>query len=203
MHKFLITNTIEENIHQATTSNAEHWEKSRVTLQHLVDLFHVAAVSEPSTSSEVVVNEIIEDVSLNETQDLEPSGSIIEIDEDEIDSESNNSSVVENSICSLNVIRTSNTSESTHVDDTAVSFESIGIDNDVVISDSSLLLNADNTGTLEPYICSSNVPVATDFSSDSVEPMKIDEDVSQSSLTLETSLSNLDVIKTSYGPLNC
>ncbi|CAG9815357.1 unnamed protein product [Phaedon cochleariae] len=39
VHKFLIKNTIEESIHQATTSNAENWDKNNVTLQHLVNLF--------------------------------------------------------------------------------------------------------------------------------------------------------------------
>lgn len=39
VHKFVIKNTIEESIHQATTSNADNWDKSKVTLQNLIDLF--------------------------------------------------------------------------------------------------------------------------------------------------------------------
>lgn len=32
-------NTIEESIHQATTSDADKWETSKVCLQNLIDLF--------------------------------------------------------------------------------------------------------------------------------------------------------------------
>lgn len=39
VHKFLIKNTIEESIYQATTSNVDNWDKNKVTLQQLRDLF--------------------------------------------------------------------------------------------------------------------------------------------------------------------
>lgn len=39
VHKFLIKNTIEESIYQATTSDADSWDKNKVTLQQLTELF--------------------------------------------------------------------------------------------------------------------------------------------------------------------
>ncbi|KAJ8932032.1 hypothetical protein NQ314_015005 [Rhamnusium bicolor] len=39
VHKFLIKHTIEESIYQATTSCADNWDKNKVTLQQLTDLF--------------------------------------------------------------------------------------------------------------------------------------------------------------------
>nr|CAI5818280.1 unnamed protein product [Callosobruchus analis] len=39
VHKLIIKNTIEESIYHATTSNAQNWDKTKVTLQHLIDLF--------------------------------------------------------------------------------------------------------------------------------------------------------------------
>ncbi|CAG9838516.1 unnamed protein product [Diabrotica balteata] len=46
IHKFLMKNTIEENIHQATTSNAQNWEKNAVTIQHMLDLFKVPELAD-------------------------------------------------------------------------------------------------------------------------------------------------------------
>ncbi|KAJ8921378.1 hypothetical protein NQ315_002994 [Exocentrus adspersus] len=39
VHKFLIKDTIEESIHQATTSNADSWDRNKVTLHQLTQLF--------------------------------------------------------------------------------------------------------------------------------------------------------------------
>ncbi|XP_028150030.1 E3 ubiquitin-protein ligase SHPRH isoform X2 [Diabrotica virgifera virgifera] len=46
IHKFLMKNTIEENIHQATTSNAQNWEKNAVTIQRMLDLFKVPELAD-------------------------------------------------------------------------------------------------------------------------------------------------------------
>lgn len=39
VHKFIIQNTIEYSIHQATSSNAENWDKNKITLNLLKGLF--------------------------------------------------------------------------------------------------------------------------------------------------------------------
>ncbi|XP_074033441.1 E3 ubiquitin-protein ligase SHPRH isoform X2 [Leptinotarsa decemlineata] len=65
VHKFLIKNTIEESIHQATTSNAENWDKSKVTLQHLVNLFDTSVEAVESQNSEVSPTEILEESTLD------------------------------------------------------------------------------------------------------------------------------------------
>nr|CAH7738161.1 unnamed protein product [Callosobruchus chinensis] len=61
VHKLIIKNTIEESIYQATTSNAQNWEKTKVTLQHLIDLFKNINLPEGMSSS-------FQDESLNTDQ---------------------------------------------------------------------------------------------------------------------------------------
>lgn len=39
VHRFLIKNTIEENLHNAVSSNVQKWDKNRLTLAQLSDLF--------------------------------------------------------------------------------------------------------------------------------------------------------------------
>lgn len=41
IHRFIIKNTVEHSIYQATSSNADNWDKSKVTLQNLINLFKV------------------------------------------------------------------------------------------------------------------------------------------------------------------
>nr|CAH7738163.1 unnamed protein product [Callosobruchus chinensis] len=62
VHKLIIKNTIEESIYQATTSNAQNWEKTKVTLQHLIDLFKNINLPEGMSSS-------FQDESLNTAED--------------------------------------------------------------------------------------------------------------------------------------
>lgn len=54
VHKLLIKNTIEENIHQAITANADNWDSSKVTLQNLITLFEKTEKSD--TINDALVN---------------------------------------------------------------------------------------------------------------------------------------------------
>lgn len=49
VHKFLIRNTVEESLHNATSSNAAGWEKGKVTVGDLKGLFKT--VSEEANST--------------------------------------------------------------------------------------------------------------------------------------------------------
>lgn len=49
VHKFLIRHTVEESLHKATSSNAAGWEKGRVTIGDLKELFK--SVSEEASST--------------------------------------------------------------------------------------------------------------------------------------------------------
>lgn len=39
MHKFVVRDTIEENIYKAISSDAKNWDKNKITLKLLKDLF--------------------------------------------------------------------------------------------------------------------------------------------------------------------
>ncbi|KAK4881219.1 hypothetical protein RN001_004538 [Aquatica leii] len=49
VHKFIVKNTIEESLHYATSNNANSWDKNKVTLQQLKDLFINALNNENTT----------------------------------------------------------------------------------------------------------------------------------------------------------
>lgn len=69
MHKFLIKNTIEESIYQATTSNAASWDKNKVTLHQLTELF----LSNDGALEETMDSDGSQDVSAAGSRDGETS----------------------------------------------------------------------------------------------------------------------------------
>ncbi|XP_057665468.1 E3 ubiquitin-protein ligase SHPRH isoform X2 [Diorhabda carinulata] len=84
VHKFLIKNTIEENIHQATTSNAEKWEKSSVTLRHLVDLFNTTDLND-----ETIEDTQMTEVTLEHSTENSIDSTLESAEEDEIEENDN------------------------------------------------------------------------------------------------------------------
>lgn len=76
VHKFLIKNTIEESIHQATTSNADNWDRSKVTLQNLINLFNETAEISSTLERSVDITDVAEtEDSINRSNSLNVASS--------------------------------------------------------------------------------------------------------------------------------